>query len=515
VATCIDIIDSRSFAHPSAVQVALQTEKNYQYPTILTGGENNLNNNNNNNINGFYQHHHHQQQPQQQQQQQIYQPHHQQQLQQHQHQQQPYQQQQNYYSNSSYNTLPQQQPQQLLNNNNYHIGHLNKGKVTKKSSITNNSLPQNLNNNNNNPLPNRRMGRKKIQITRIADERNRQVTFTKRKWGIFKKAYELSVLCDCEIALIIFNSTNRLFQYASTDMDRILLKYTEYNDPHESRTNADIVEALQRKEGGRGGGGDSDDEDDPGPSQSPIINGPVQTTVTSPTSYINTNGTTSAAQMRAQQQQQSQLQQQQQQLGFNDVTNIQQLFNSPFLNHSYNSGLSAAALAAAVQRPQQQQQQQQQQKIHNDYPSTSSAFFSQQQPPQQQQQQQQQSNGLDTSPPGTSSHLQIHQQPRPASTAGIIQHHNGLMAPLHSNLPPQSLTPQPQSSSIQMLDSRNTHNQQQQQQQQLPPGGNNNPGPGGGGGGGGWMDEKYLKVEPNSPPEKRSRLDDWRAQTIN
>jgi hypothetical protein len=506
VATCIDIIDSRSFAHHSAVQVALQTEKNYQYPTILTGGENNLNNNNNN-INGFYQHHHHQQQPQQQQQQQIYQPHQQQQLQQHQ--QQSYQQQQNYYSNSSYNnTLPTQPPQQLLNNNNYHIGHLNKGKVTKKSSITN-SLPQNLNNNNN-PLPNRRMGRKKIQITRIADERNRQVTFTKRKWGIFKKAYELSVLCDCEIALIIFNSTNRLFQYASTDMDRILLKYTEYNDPHESRTNADIVEALQRKEGGRGGGGDSDDEDDPGPSQSPIINGPVQTTVTSPTSYINTNGTTSAAQMRAQQQQQqqqSQLQQQQQQLGFNDVTNIQQLFNSPFLNHSYNSGLSAAALAAAVQRPQQQQQQQQ--KIHNDYPSTSSAFFSQQQPPQQQQQQQ--SNGLDTSPPGTS-HLQIHQQPRPASTAGIIQHHNGLMAPLHSNLPPQSLTPQPQSSSIQMLDSRNNLNQQQQQ---LPPGGNNNPGPGGGGGGGGWMDEKYLKVEPNSPPEKRSRLDDWRAQTIN
>jgi hypothetical protein len=41
-----------------------------------------------------------------------------------------------------------------------------------------------------------------------------------------KKAYELSVLCDCEIAVIIFNSHNKLFQYASTDMDKILLKYT-------------------------------------------------------------------------------------------------------------------------------------------------------------------------------------------------------------------------------------------------------------------------------------------------
>ena len=54
------------------------------------------------------------------------------------------------------------------------------------------------------------MGRKKINIARISDERNRQVTFTKRKFGLMKKAYELSVLCDCEIAVIIFNSHNKV-----------------------------------------------------------------------------------------------------------------------------------------------------------------------------------------------------------------------------------------------------------------------------------------------------------------
>lgn len=59
-----------------------------------------------------------------------------------------------------------------------------------------------------------------------------------------KKAYELSVLCDCEIALIIFNSASKLFQYASTDMDKILLKYTEYSEPHESKTNEDIIEVT-------------------------------------------------------------------------------------------------------------------------------------------------------------------------------------------------------------------------------------------------------------------------------
>uniref|UniRef100_A0A8C5IN97 Myocyte enhancer factor 2B n=1 Tax=Junco hyemalis TaxID=40217 RepID=A0A8C5IN97_JUNHY len=100
------------------------------------------------------------------------------------------------------------------------------------------------------------MGRKKIQISRILDQRNRQVTFTKRKFGLMKKAYELSVLCDCEIALIIFNSTNRLFQYASTDMDKVLLKYTEYSEPHESRTNSDILEVAPGAAPGRAVPGD-------------------------------------------------------------------------------------------------------------------------------------------------------------------------------------------------------------------------------------------------------------------
>ena len=65
-----------------------------------------------------------------------------------------------------------------------------------------------------------------------------------------KKAYELSVLCDCEIALVIFSGSGKLFQYASSDMDKVLLKYTEYQQPHESRTNADILEVRQLGGGG-------------------------------------------------------------------------------------------------------------------------------------------------------------------------------------------------------------------------------------------------------------------------
>uniref|UniRef100_A0A673A8K2 Myocyte enhancer factor 2d n=1 Tax=Sphaeramia orbicularis TaxID=375764 RepID=A0A673A8K2_9TELE len=81
-----------------------------------------------------------------------------------------------------------------------------------------------------------------------------------KKFGLMKKAYELSVLCDCEIALIIFNHSNKLFQYASTDMDKVLLKYTEYNEPHESRTNADIIEALMAANSPEADGDDSIDQ---------------------------------------------------------------------------------------------------------------------------------------------------------------------------------------------------------------------------------------------------------------
>ncbi|XP_027250437.1 BLOC-1-related complex subunit 8 isoform X7 [Cricetulus griseus] len=111
------------------------------------------------------------------------------------------------------------------------------------------------------------MGRKKIQISRILDQRNRQVTFTKRKFGLMKKAYELSVLCDCDIALIIFNSAQRLFQYASSDMDRVLLKYTEYSEPHESRTNADILQTLKRRGVGLDGPEPEVEEEPEGPGE--------------------------------------------------------------------------------------------------------------------------------------------------------------------------------------------------------------------------------------------------------
>eukprot|EP00249_Psilotum_nudum_P021511 c28134_g1_i3 orf=1381-2013(+) len=72
------------------------------------------------------------------------------------------------------------------------------------------------------------MGRGKIQIKRIENTTSRQVTFSKRRSGLLKKAYELSVLCDAEVALIIFSSTGKLSEFASSSMRKTLDKYQKY-----------------------------------------------------------------------------------------------------------------------------------------------------------------------------------------------------------------------------------------------------------------------------------------------
>lgn len=69
------------------------------------------------------------------------------------------------------------------------------------------------------------MAREKIQIKKIDNATARQVTFSKRRRGLFKKAEELSVLCDADVALIIFSSTGKLFEYSNCSMKEILERH--------------------------------------------------------------------------------------------------------------------------------------------------------------------------------------------------------------------------------------------------------------------------------------------------
>ncbi|KAG2279167.1 hypothetical protein Bca4012_012153 [Brassica carinata] len=78
------------------------------------------------------------------------------------------------------------------------------------------------------------MGRGKIEIKRIENANSRQVTFSKRRAGLLKKAHELSVLCDSEVAVIVFSKSGKLFEFSSTSMKKTLLRYSNYQRSSDS-----------------------------------------------------------------------------------------------------------------------------------------------------------------------------------------------------------------------------------------------------------------------------------------
>nr|TKW20272.1 hypothetical protein SEVIR_4G075400v2 [Setaria viridis] len=67
------------------------------------------------------------------------------------------------------------------------------------------------------------------EIRRIENAAARQVTFSKRRRGLFKKAEELAVLCDADVALIVFSATGKLSQFASSSMNDIIDKYSTHS----------------------------------------------------------------------------------------------------------------------------------------------------------------------------------------------------------------------------------------------------------------------------------------------
>ena len=70
-----------------------------------------------------------------------------------------------------------------------------------------------------------KMTRKKIQIKKIDNTSARQVSFSKRRRGLFKKAFELSILCDAEIALMVFSATGKFFEYSNSRFCSLSLSY--------------------------------------------------------------------------------------------------------------------------------------------------------------------------------------------------------------------------------------------------------------------------------------------------
>ncbi|CAN0921033.1 Agamous-like MADS-box protein AGL21 [Linum grandiflorum] len=81
------------------------------------------------------------------------------------------------------------------------------------------------------------MGRGKMVIKRIDDLTSRQISFSKRRSGLIKKAKELSILCDAQVGLIVFSSTNKLYEFSSTSMMSVIDRYNRQTEAHSEQVN--------------------------------------------------------------------------------------------------------------------------------------------------------------------------------------------------------------------------------------------------------------------------------------
>ncbi|KAL3714099.1 hypothetical protein ACJRO7_006099 [Eucalyptus globulus] len=93
------------------------------------------------------------------------------------------------------------------------------------------------------------MVRGKVQMRRIENATSRQVTFSKRRTGLLKKAYELSVLCDAEVAVIIFSQKGRLYEFSSNSENRKTIdryhRYTNDADMYQAKMEQCILHLKQ------------------------------------------------------------------------------------------------------------------------------------------------------------------------------------------------------------------------------------------------------------------------------
>lgn len=87
------------------------------------------------------------------------------------------------------------------------------------------------------------LGRQKIPIEKIPKKSHLQVTFSKRRSGLFKKASELCTLCGVEIAIVVFSPADKAFSFGHPEVESLIDRYTIRNPPQHESSAHHLVEA--------------------------------------------------------------------------------------------------------------------------------------------------------------------------------------------------------------------------------------------------------------------------------
>ncbi|KAB1221360.1 Agamous-like MADS-box protein AGL61 [Morella rubra] len=79
------------------------------------------------------------------------------------------------------------------------------------------------------------MGRRKIEMKMVKDNNCRQVTFSKRRTGLFKKANELATLCGADVAIVVFSPGGKPFSFGHPSVGSVSDRFLSTQDPNANK----------------------------------------------------------------------------------------------------------------------------------------------------------------------------------------------------------------------------------------------------------------------------------------
>nr|GMC62634.1 agamous-like MADS-box protein AGL61 [Ipomoea batatas]GMD09639.1 agamous-like MADS-box protein AGL61 [Ipomoea batatas] len=92
-------------------------------------------------------------------------------------------------------------------------------------------------------------GRQRIPLSRIENDTHRIVAFSKRRFGLFKKASEISTLCGVKILIIVFSpNKEKVYTFGNPNVNAVLDKYVAESENRTIEGNVTEELLLSQKE---------------------------------------------------------------------------------------------------------------------------------------------------------------------------------------------------------------------------------------------------------------------------